>query len=1687
MSDDKKVQLDPQILEFVNEIRKFKMQQIDQPQQTQPSYQIPNHPPKPSPPPLPPPPPPPPVQIPPQKKRCRKSKGPFQQQSQDIQRIESTPMMETRAQTSSSNQVSFVTRSQSSQIRSYAEDSESDNDEEEEENNNNNNKGEGLPISFIYGKMKINADNIYNVSNFNNNDNNSITLNSLGPNPICYLVKMTDKSAVHSLLVKEQDIKNGSHSNKVLTDFIRNCSVSSDLISNLCEDFIEPKGRAFNMDSFNIEQIIGHRSLEPDMRISQTLLNNSIHVPGLPVDTFLPSFEELIKYSNPFSFNEDETYYTVRNDGFFSIGIANNYQSNSEKSPENDLFKHNLNQKIKFFGNKFHCGFFEHSHDEFVVNNDFIKQYNNIDQDPNKNDEKIPEKVEYKIKWKNTPISESTWETYDSLVDDNNLFCPSNIDDFDKIANVYWDNLKHHKRIQERESTPLSIPEEIPSMGRNTTMTEVQKLIIRKLFENKILNRNCQIATENESGRVFATISFIQILHSMYNYNKPTMIIVEDDFSNIWKNSFKMISDLYWVQFSGSSSDRMTIKHHCLNSKPKFDVLLTDAKTLEKEEDLLTQIQWGNVFFDCFHCGLIEISFLPGSFNVVLRNLSTNNNDDSDNDDLGSNAYDLISQTDIQIRNVFEISRNKNNFVPYLFTEEIIIVPNMINSTLNSWLRTLFKSRSTRNLSLRNAGEIVEEIALALLHPSIVPAINKQLLVEYKMRKGLNEKQQLSNIQEYEFMITTCGKIMKLNQMISNREFSISVIVSSEMSVLRILMKNFLHRKIPVGIADSNIPYERLADDFAYGVILMTRDTTLTVLDKYTVSQIILYDIACSYQDDINFIQFYTRNQQIPIRRLLTANSIEPEIFLKTIKDYFDFRDLSVRLAEPFIRAAIFTSKKLSNKDENSQLINNSSNNINNKNINPNDFVTNSVHFLYPRDTMELPKMLNSIMKIVEHDDFWTSIFTNNSNSESLQGNSNGSLRTNEANIILTSLLKHGIGNWEIIAKEMDKPVEEIKVFCNLVTLSMLSNIVPNDMYKFTLASSIYWFEKNTQFVKYQFEDSQYWKKIANEEPALRTQLFTNSSFQKALSGKHGEQNLRLLEENWIVRAFLHVRKLPYIPPRFLMKTNLKNNSGNSNKENFLECMYTPEFVYKFLTCFSENSGDWEALKTITLEEIQSTTNFNNNEIDMITPDLLNSYFIEIYKSVVMDLYSFVLHKIYSGERKEIVENYKFLLPLLQVLERGPFRPNWTEFELKVVLDTIANYFVPLTAPSLSDWCEFHALTRLLTKSTEVIEYFTTFIIDNIAESPGNIKFTLGPELTVGNSLTIPPQLVSNLKTRILTLSCIRELACEPPKSFRPQASLPPNWTINDDISAIKGICQFGYEHVLDLAYVNVKAYSQNLAIDVVMDKDLSPFIDFISNRSSFLKHLKFVVVSNVVETKSPSFPDASSQNQFQNCSQNQSRQRQTMGNLDYLTSSHPIKNASQNDNQAEMNKSNNDEDGDTNLDFESMDEYDSLNIEQHDDVVFMHSIPERKKVGRRPKIPHQRQIQNNQETQNQEHGTNSSNKTKNPQPKQPIIKRKISFNFRAIPRKIIFAINGDITPKSEDESQPIESIHMNNEQQKSNSPKTNEENTPEHEGQKQGSLKFNDYDIQFVEDETPDDEESGDDDNFQDESLMNE
>lgn len=1441
-------------------------------------------------------------------KFSNKKKGRQPIPKEERQYSSSIPIAGTRIRSRSSNLADAAARSRSNHNSDNENDPRAQPSYEEDENEDPNIQqtatifDRGLPIERIYCRSKVSLPPLDDTTNFDMTEAQ-------------YLVKLEDEAPYRSVLVVERSMKYGSYLPRLLAEFQKSYDSHQLKISSIGLDYYEPnaRNRIVDMKTFEIEQIIGHRSFEPETKYMEKLLDQSNHIPGLPTDIFLPTFEEMPKFQSRF-YSPDEAYSLMRDDGFYSI----------DETTRNSVVLHDESELIQR---------------KIEIN---TKEVND------ENDSGVPLKVEFKIQWKNLPASQCTWESEDTLhnlstkqtpmnfVVRRDLFCPTNVNDFESLVNKYWQrtvkmsekNITLSSEITKNEVIHIDkVPDVIPSMERSTILFDIQEDIIKQLFLQKMHHINhqssglCQVIRIANTGRIFALVSFLQMLYTVYHATKPSMIIVDDENSYLWKDALKTISSLYWFEFSGTSSNLSVLKHYRFDGKTRFDVLITNHTILKREDEFLSAYDWDTIIIDDIHSSIEKHQVIEAE-SIAQRNRQKKSGKSFDDDRETDEVFDFDSISSVVFKtNLFKqkspfmvllnddiaIPRfNQMNleykvnmtseindqiqkdgppvFTPFHFTEAILLVPNLISELLFKKLSVLFKKRPARVLNMPKALDIVNECILIMQHPSVIPSIHREAFNLFKERIGFTPSQlpriekkrkEILKKMELDFLRSSCGKFSALDQLIlgpNNDYLTISAIVAEDLAILKLLRSYLMMLDVPVGIINTNVPEEKVPDDFTHGVLLMSRDISYEQIDNFTIKQIIFYDVSTTYKHDMNFIQFISRPRlvdgemifpDIDVYRILTRHSIEIELFMKTtmnsnedgVLSSFNYKqNLSIRNAETILRALVLQTRDA--EDERNEVFNKSSD-LYQFHGQPSPEAMqkfnsiSSFQFEFPGNESQLKETLSSILDEIDSDDFWSEAFTSKHQPEpeltsidymkyvytpsnDTESDSNQEKDQALEYRIYIELMKHGVYNWELIANIVGMPVADVQKIGKGMILKMLSNIELNEIHLYTLASNIYWFEYSDTFANgHQLDEPDIWRHMITSRKAhfqasiYKKDCFVVKSGQQmpseekttVLDSPFAERNLRLLEENYVIRVFLAFRKSPYLPPRFFAKKG--------------SAMHSPEFIYDFLNFYANNTGDWAAVKR----------KFN---LTQYTTEAVITYFTELYDAIFNDLYSFIIHQIYSGGREKLIEKDLIIRPFLQVLEQGPFILNWYEDEVNRLTDILISYSVPLTSEGNEDWCEFHSLTRLLTKTTENIEFMTSFIMEGIKPLTEYQKFTILPDITMGNPITVLQKTVKKLKNRLAFLPIIQKLACGSKLDhFRPQVELPEGWTVDHDSILLKGICQFGYGKLLELGKVDINFYEHEDMNCPIMTEDLSQFASFISDKQSISKRLKLILISN--------------------------------------------------------------------------------------------------------------------------------------------------------------------------------------------------------------------------------------------------
>lgn len=739
----------------------------------------------------------------------------------------------------------------------------------------------------------------------------------------------------------------------------------------------------------------------------------------------------------------------------------------------------------------------------------------------------------------------------------------------------------------------------------------------------------------------------------------------------------------------------------------------------------------------------------------------------------------------------------------FQYTEIILPVPNVVASTMHTRIRTLFKSKSTRHSTVRNSSALFMEIAMAHIHPFTVTSLHRQLLSAYKAQVGISPTANLPMSFEISFLSSSTAKLQKLVIIATSQP--ITVVVAISLSILRIIHRFLQLKNVPCGLLNSNLKSDQIPEDFTEGIILMTRDYRSPVLEKFDIKQVIFYDVGFSFQEDENLVRFISRKckQAIKIYRLITDNSVEIEIYIQSFKhpEGFIYTNLDNDEAEPLIRVAAMTTQP--------------------------DFepppLPNEIEFVYPNEAPSLKEKLHSVIEMVDKPDFWDTIFKNSVVAKPKQFG----WKNRDAVQLFFTMLRDGLDSWDKIAETYGKPLEEIQSFGQSTLLALISKVEPHQLPNYNVANVIIW---NAIYGGAPYGDefsssNEYWTRKTLEDVNMQTPVFLESNFKKLIA--KNDLHLRTFEKNWLIKTFLCIRSPPYMPPRFFSYTN-----EYSTKSDFFYSM-----LHKYL---------------LVGEDMRTLCSLLALPVSYNILSVLSQAFL----AISIDIYSYVFHKLQDGKYDELMQ-HPYLKVYADAYTKGPFYPDWTTYEHQTLINTLYDYYIPLDKDLQPDWAEFHSLTQLNTKTTDMIKNYTEFILKCMDQHIGHSPIVIdakskqvipGHKYHTATPLVIPGDKISTLKNVFTVMQYVRKYARTGNFIVKPLAYFPKTWTKECDVALMQGICQFGQHRGVLLGKLDPTVYSAELSYDCIQSLNLGSFDEIINNnmRSLMQSRIKFIVNANL-------------------------------------------------------------------------------------------------------------------------------------------------------------------------------------------------------------------------------------------------
>jgi hypothetical protein len=961
------------------------------------------------------------------------------------------------------------------------------------------------------------------------------------------------------------------------------------------------------------------------------------------------------------------------------------------------------------------------------------------------------EKIEFLIKWRGLPASEATWEPQEALFgSENEPFAIANIAEFEALRSLYFTHAA--RSAVPPQALPVLSADQIGTVGRSIELTADQKLIIEQLTSAFSASQGCHVATGPESGRVLAVVAFVRLLKDASS--KPVLVICKQRYLDSWIDSVKLIGGLTWTDYFGTQSDRLIMRHHEFQWPPAFDLLITGSDIYTNDVDFLMTIEWGMVISDRVDQRLP----LPTMFTVHI----------SDSGDPSSLLPNILSTGN----------------APPSFSQEILFVPHLSSAFVHSWLKSFLKMKGIRQSVSRAAGQALAQLGTALLHPFHIKQFETSLIVDHQRSLGLADGSLLSQSQVATLFNAVSGKLQCLPDLL--RSCQLSAIVGLNFAILRTILFFLRSRGIPSAMLNSNTAAEQVSADFTAGALLITRDFHSPLLDRFWFDQVVVYDIGFSFPQELNLLRFLTRRVSISVYRLMTACSVEPELFLEFIsRPQFKYLSLDNVEADPLVRIAAVTSR-------------------------PGRVPTTppSVSFSSPGDYALLREQICSARSEIEVDDFWSNVFVVVKPPKSPK---DSSLSAKHGMRVVSLILSLGPER----ASEFDVgvPPETAVSLTHSILLGAISQLDAQQLPFFNLASAIIWLLIFGEPYPSDFgANPGIWAQRADDDGLQRQPLFKIGALAVYLRTKF-ETFLRELERNWVIRAFLEIHDGSHVPSTFMLTRDPPADGAE---------------VRALLEHFLAHGEDWAEIAA---------------RLPGLSVDVLKAQFPQLYGAIFQDLFLRALREPVDRrllpiaalaargpflrawtepEHQCIVKAlFNFGVPLNDEMEF-----DWPAFHALSRLTTKSTDAVRRFTTAVID--------RVAERPDS----------EPLVIPPDQLRD--GPPASGEPAFVLQPHALANLHGKLNLLKYVRQLAIHPPPEFRNQVSLPEGWTLEHDRALIDGICQFGFARVAALPAVVVGQFDDPHA----MQTSLAPFPEFLADQYAILHRIKIIVVANCTKRR---------------------------------------------------------------------------------------------------------------------------------------------------------------------------------------------------------------------------------------------
>lgn len=553
---------------------------------------------------------------------------------------------------------------------------------------------------------------------------------------------------------------------------------------------------------------------------------------------------------------------------------------------------------------------------------------------------------EYLVKWCNLEYEQSTWETAESIKD-NNL-----------IGNFLREQIlptKEELKIPPRP--PPSMWRKIADIPFSKSGFQARNYQIEGLnFLNNCWynNRNCILADEMGLGKTLQSILFLNLLRNKEKIRGPFLIIAPLSTIPQWTREITEWSTFKPLVFTGEQIKRTMMKMFEFfyedTKIPKFEVLLTTYETVLRDNDLST-IQWECMIIDEAHrlknseSKLLKvIRSYQSSFKILLTGTPIQNKaqelwsllnflDPLNYNSLGEferkygNCNEVKAVQDLQnILKPIMLRRLKSDVEKGIAPMEEVIIDCPMTMHQKAYYNAVFLKNieyltrgahsKTSNTCLRN---ISMDLRKVCNHPYLLKKAEEQILIE--RREAMKNDNTNDNTFVNESLIRSSGKMILLDKLLTKlKADGHRVLIFSQMQMmLDILCDYLIYKQYKFRRIDGSVRSKERQDaidnfnhpDSKDFVFLLCTKAGGVGINLTSADTVIIYDSDWNPQNDIQATARCHRigqTKEVKVYRFITANSYERKMF----------ETASMKLG---LDHAVLESSKIHNQEDMDKLI----------------------------------------------------------------------------------------------------------------------------------------------------------------------------------------------------------------------------------------------------------------------------------------------------------------------------------------------------------------------------------------------------------------------------------------------------------------------------------------------------------------------------------------------------------------------------------------------------------------------------------------------------------------------------------------------------------------------------------------------------------------------------------------------